>query len=332
MAMRHQGTTENGRNFTYDMGVRGAPGQGLRIGNDYCLACPFCRKIVRIYGANNESAKIRAELLRAINWVQMTKSIWLCDECEKDPFARQSVADGSVLPQASRPSLGAMAGLPAPGPGMPPGFGLPPGFQQAMGAPVFQQGAPPAGYVPPQPPPGYLPAQQQPPPQFVAAPQAPAPAAPPVYPAPPPQYQQQPPPQQQPQYPPPAPQQQYQAPPQAAPQQPQAPAYQPPPAPPQRPAHHRQRIGDWRAHGSGAPVPQAPQPQYAPAPTAFTQQQPAPHHNGHQPDFGRAMAVASGAPGAPQAALGAGPAHATLPAATEEPPNVPMAPRLPTQQ
>ena len=164
--------TSPSRTYKYDVIQRGGPGHALVIGNDYCPACPHCRKMLRVYGANNESAKVRSEILRAVGWMQVTKSIWLCDECKDDPYAVQTVSDASFLREA-RPSLAQMYGMGPPG-YPPPGY-PPPGYPQPGYAP------PPPGY--PQVQPGYGPPpqmpQQQPPPQMPAAAPPPPPQQPP---------------------------------------------------------------------------------------------------------------------------------------------------------
>jgi len=350
MGVKHQGETASGKKFFYDVGVRGAPGQGLKIGNDYCPACPYCRTILRIYGCNNETPQQRAEILRAVGWTQVTRSAWLCGKpasphagCNIDPFAIQSLTDGTAF-ATQRPAIGGAYsappgayGAPPPGYGAPPGYPPQPGYPPpgAPGAPPAY-GAPPPGY-PPQgaPPPGapagapasFPPAQQQPwapPPQQHAQPQPP----------PPPQRGQPQPQRGQPQPP------QHRGPQQAPAPQPQAPphphypppqnypppppqAAAPPPQPAARPRPQRPAIADWRAHSGGA----APQVTGHPAPPQFPPAAPPPaqfpqHTNGHtapQPDLQRAMSIANGAPGAPQPAL-AGPQIAgTLPAAPPEP-------------
>ena len=367
---KYECTTSSGKTYKYDTTQRGGPGHPFVIGNDYCPACPNCRKMLRIYGANNESKKVLGEIMRAIHWEQVTKSVWLCDECKDDPFARQTVSDGSII-AGTPPSMLQKFGAYPPGYGLPPGYppgypppgypppqvapGYPPphpgAFAPAPGSPpMMQQPMPAAPAPPPQmhqpPPPPQMAARPPPPPQKTSqgAPKgtayhaanhaparprpapAPAPPATPQY-APPPQPQYTLPPQ--PQYAQP-PQPQYAQPQQLAPQaydpqtyepqgyepqqiQPADPQMQPPPpayvaAPPvqQRARPHRQRVSDWRTHNSSAPQlpPQQPyaEQQFNGDPYSEAPQLPA--QNGHgQADYQRAMAVAYGAPGAPQPAL-----------------------------
>ena len=161
--------TSPSRTYKYDVIQRGGPGHALVIGNDYCPACPHCRKMLRVYGADDESAKVRSGILRAVGWMQVTKSIWLCDECKDNPYAVQTVSDASFLREA-RPSLAQMYGI---------------GAAWIPAARVSAAGIPPAGVraattglpagsarlgPPPQMP------QQQPPPQMTAA--APPPSSP----------------------------------------------------------------------------------------------------------------------------------------------------------
>lgn len=322
------GPNSSARTFRYDVQQRGGPGHAMTIGNDFCPACPNCRKLLRVYGANNESKKVLGEIQRGIGWEQITRSVWLCDECKTDPYARQSVSDGSVL-APSRPSLaqmypGVMPAYPPPGyppPGYPPQAGYPPpqpGFppQPVPGA-FASPPAPPMQFAPPQAP------QQAPAPQMHAAPPAPRPAAqvgqpqgtafhasvhapprPHVQPAPGPQSQPPPDPQQYAPQPPP----QYAPPPQAA--YPAAPAAQAPPPSPRAHAAQsrpqRQRVADWRTHGSSSAPQTAPQPmpQYAPDQDYGAPPQQFAPPNGHtQADYERAMAIANGTVGAPQTAL-----------------------------
>jgi len=357
--------TPSGKKFTYDFGVRGAPGQGLRIGNDFCLSCPWCQRIIRVHGANNDPPALRVEKMKAIGWVQVNRSQWLCHFCKDDPDAFMN--SGGQMPQQSRPSLAQMAGV-APQQAFPPqqGFpGFPPGFpmpQMPYAQP--QQGLPPG--FPQQPPPSlpaYAQQQQQPPPQQpypAGYPQQPPPQQQqqpypqPGYAEPPPGYapQQQPPPGgPQPGYAPPAgyapgyapqPQMPYPTAPGPQPQQqpypPQPQAHQPPHAPVSPPARPpRQAVADWRAHAGSAPQ---PPPQPAPAYAQPYPQQPPyaepPLQNGHapqgMPDMHRAMAIAAGSQGAPQPSLPDGSAAGTLPPATpgpfviDAPPSAPQGP------
>ena len=226
--MKQSAETESGRKFQYENGTRPNPGQGLRIGNDYIEGCYHCRLLVRLFGCIGATPYDKAHMMKAIDWLQMGPSAWLCPRCKDDPMARASA------PQRSGRAPLVQGFLPVDGNGHFAGF--PPGF---AGKPQNDQQQPQQGY--PQPAPGApagFPAAPQPQ-QF--APQAPQ--------------QQFAPPQQPQQLQPGAPPAGYPQP-QGAPQQPQPPQqFQQPGAPPPQGYPQQQPV----AHPP-------PQQQYAPAP------------------------------------------------------------------
>jgi hypothetical protein len=287
--MRQSAKTETGQNFQYEMHTRPKPGQGLVIGPDYVDGCYYCRVLVRFFGALNSSRAQRAQMMRAVGWLQTSPQSWLCPTCKDDPMARQSAPRN----RSGRASFAQ-------------GFGFMDASGNLMGFPMaaeaFQQQQMPPQMMPaPGPMPQQLPAAQPaapaalPPPQAQAQPQngngqhAPAP-----------QQMQQPQPRAvaMPMVP------QFAAP----PRQPQPVGYpqqtapvEAQPAPPPQAFQHRpismgrRARSDWRTHsGSPAasqPLPQPPHIEVVPTPP--------------EPDYGRARAVAGGEPGAPQIAGGA---------------------------
>lgn len=72
------GTTSGGESFTYKLGSRGAPGQGLRIGADFCAACQHCRVLVRIADFNSRPLALQAAALHSLGWKRIRRTAWLC--------------------------------------------------------------------------------------------------------------------------------------------------------------------------------------------------------------------------------------------------------------
>lgn len=85
MNKRMTGTTSGGESFTYWLGARGAPGQGLRIGNDLCAACQHCRVIVRILGFNSKPLALQAAALHSLGWKRIRRTAWLCGAPTTNP-------------------------------------------------------------------------------------------------------------------------------------------------------------------------------------------------------------------------------------------------------
>ena len=353
--MKQSAETEAGRKFQFENGTRPNPGQGLRIGNDYIEGCYHCRILVRLFGCIGASPFDKAQMMKAIDWLQMGPGSWLCPRCKDDPMARASAPQRSgraPLVQGFLPvdGNGNFAGFPAGfggkaqnDPQQPQQPGAPAGFPAAPQPQQFAPQQPPQQFAPPQQPPQQFAPPQQPPPQQFAPPQQPPPGAPaqgyPPPQQPPAQFQQPgapatgyapqpqgyPPPQQaypqqQPQYAPPQQQyapQGYGPPQQQPPPQGYAPpqAFAPQPAQPQAFARAPYSSPPRRARSDWRSHAGAPAAQGAPPPPRHVSFVTNPVP-GQEPDLARARAIASGDPNAPQPALPSGVAP-TLPAAPD---------------
>ncbi len=77
-------STASGRQFRYELWSRHV----RDAGPDFVTACWYHRGIVRLFDCRDEDGAVLAEMLRALDWKQLARRVWVCADCAQDPMLK----------------------------------------------------------------------------------------------------------------------------------------------------------------------------------------------------------------------------------------------------